>query len=195
MNRLSTTVRILTAAVLLSTLALAPSPARADEASKRAKVQEMFTLLHLDANMKRLTDSLMQQVRNVTARQLEGSTLTPDQQQKVDDFQKKAFELVEKSTSWPVVEPDYVSLYAETYSESEIDGILAFYKSPVGQSLLAKTPELTTKSIAISQKRVAALMPQLQALATQLGQELKPATPPAATTPTPNPTPTPAPKK
>lgn len=182
--------RLLTTAVLLSTLALAPSPARADDASKRAKVQEMFTILHLDANMKRLTDSLMQQVRNVTQKQLEGSTLTPDQQQKVDDFQKKAFDLVEKSTSWSVVEPDYVTLYAETYSEPEIDGILAFYKSPVGQSLLAKTPELTTKSIAISQKRVAALMPQLQALATQLGQELKPATPPpAATTPAPAPKP------
>ena len=32
--------------------------------------------------------------------------------------------------------------YARTYSEEEMEGIIAFYKSPAGQAMLAKAPQL-----------------------------------------------------
>jgi hypothetical protein len=36
-------------------------------------------------------------------------------------------------------------VYAETYSEEELTGILAFYRSPAGQAMLKKTPVLAGK--------------------------------------------------
>ena len=76
-----------------------------------------------------------------------------------------------------------VTLYVSTYSEPEIDGILAFYKSPAGTAMLAKTPELATRSLAISQDRMKVLQPELQDLARQLGEKLQAAGKPETSTP------------
>lgn len=43
-------------------------------------------------------------------------------------------------------------VYMETYTEEDIDAILAFYNSPVGKKMVAKTPELTQKSMQIGQQ-------------------------------------------
>ena len=34
--------------------------------------------------------------------------------------------------------PDLVKLYSDAYSENELDGILAFYRTPAGRAMLAK---------------------------------------------------------
>ena len=60
------------------------------------------------------------------------------------------------------LEPDFVKLYSDAYSEEEIDGILAFYRSPAGRTMLAKAADLTESSIAISQRRMAAVAPKIQ---------------------------------
>lgn len=48
--------------------------------------------------------------------------------------------------------------YARTFSEQELTQILAFQRSPVGQAMRAKTPELTRNVLS----SMAMLMPQIQ---------------------------------
>jgi hypothetical protein len=79
---------------------------------------------------------------------------------------------------WNRLEPDYARLYEATYTEDEIDGILAFYKSPSGQAMVEKSPMLVKQSSALVQERMKAVMPQLQQLmkdfAAQTGSDAKP---------------------
>jgi hypothetical protein len=153
-----------TALIILAILLAVPSVAHADEASKRVKIQELFTTLHLDKTMKQVMDAVLKQVKDASQKQLVGVTLTDAQQKKFDDFQQSVFDLVNAQMSWAKLEPDYIKLYSDAYTEEEIDGILTFYKSPVGQAMIAKTPELTTKSLQLSQGRMQAIQPQLRQL-------------------------------
>ncbi len=50
-------------------------------------------------------------------------------------------------------------ILADTYSEEELTGIVAFYESPVGQAMLAKSPELQQKLVPVAMD----LVPDLQA--------------------------------
>jgi len=50
-------------------------------------------------------------------------------------------------------------ILAETYSEDELTQIVAFYESPTGQSMLAKSPELQQKLVPVAMD----LVPDLQA--------------------------------
>ena len=50
-------------------------------------------------------------------------------------------------------------ILAETYSEDELTQIVAFYESPTGQSMLAKSPELQKKLVPVAMD----LVPDLQA--------------------------------
>lgn len=65
---------------------------------------------------------------------------------------------------WEVLEPILIDIYRQSFTQSEIDGMLAFYRSEVGQAVIAKMPVVMQNSIQAMQARVAALMPKLQQL-------------------------------
>lgn len=44
-----------------------------------------------------------------------------------------------------------IPIYEENYSEEEIDGLLRFYKSPIGQSYLKKMPKVSAEVNEVSQ--------------------------------------------
>ena len=90
--------------------------------------------------------------------------------------------VVSDSVGWASLEPEYVKLYAATYSEEEIDGILAFYKSPVGQKMLEKTPELSSGGMKIVQGRMGDFQPKIKALQDEYMKQLAATMPAGAAT-------------
>lgn len=162
---------------LLVMISLA-APARADEVSKRAKVHELFDVMHLDRTVQQMTDATMKQVSGLTQQMRMGRQPPPELQAKLDEFQKRVFDLVTAQVSWDKLEPEYTELYMQTYTEQELDDILTFYRSPSGASMIAKTPELLAKSTALSQERMQKIMPQLMQMLQDFVKEVSP--PPAA---------------
>ncbi|WP_324719252.1 DUF2059 domain-containing protein [Salinimicrobium sp. HB62] len=65
----------------------------------------------------------------------------------------------EMMTSLEDIYTKLAQVYIEEFTEAEIDEILAFYQTPVGEKMRAITPELTRKGMEIGQ---------------QWGQELQP---------------------
>ncbi|WP_373056102.1 DUF2059 domain-containing protein [Zunongwangia sp. H14] len=52
-------------------------------------------------------------------------------------------------------------VYVENFSEAELDEILAFYHTPVGEKMVAITPELTKKGMEIGQQWGMQLQPMI----------------------------------
>ena len=157
--------------------------ARADEASRKAKVQELFTVMRLDHTMDQLLGSIQQQTNSMMRTMPGYDAMTPEQQKIVTEYQNKVSTLANTSIGWKAMEPDMVNLYASTYDEHEIDGLIAFYKSPVGQTMLDKTPELNAKSVQFTKQRAQTLQPQLRELMQQFSTQFAAASkvpPPAA---------------
>ena len=139
-------------------------PARADDASKRAKVVELFQVMHVNRMTEQITDSVHKQME-LSMRSVPGAgNMNAEQKRLLEEYEGKVMAIVKDNMSWTVLEPQMVALYSSTYSEGEIDGILAFYKGAVGQSLLAKTPELTEKSMALTSGKLVTLQPQISAM-------------------------------
>jgi hypothetical protein len=118
---------------------------------------------------------------------------TPEQQKQITDFQQRVMDTVNQKIGWKALEPDFISLYSSTYTEEELDGIIAFYKSPVGQKMIEKTPELTAKSTQVTQQKMSELQPLLNQMVQDFMKQM------AASTGTPAPAqrtpPAPAPAK
>jgi uncharacterized protein len=148
-------------ALLLTLFLCLPPTVHADEASRRAKAQEMLTLLHMDRLMNQLMNTALQQTSAIT-KQLGGKTVKPEDQARIDEFQKKVFQLVESQMGWKALEPDYVDIYAKNFTDEQLDAILAFYKSPTGVALVEKLPTLTAQGMQIAQAKMATLQPQLK---------------------------------
>jgi hypothetical protein len=60
-----------------------------------------------------------------------------------------------------VLMPRYIeqmsSVYAQTYTAAELEGLISFYSSPIGRSVLDKTPDLAPEASAALEK----LLPEI----------------------------------
>lgn len=59
---------------------------------------------------------------------------------------------------------EMVDMYSEVFTASELNDIVAFYKTTTGQKAMEKLPEIMQKSMQVAQVRVMKNMGELQAL-------------------------------
>lgn len=130
-------------------------------------MHEMLAAMRLEETTNHLERAQEDRIEAMGQQQLAGVTLDGDQKKAYDEFRAKVVDLLRSSASWKALEPDFVKLYSDAYTEEELDGILAFYRSPAGRVMLAKTPELMEESLAISQRRMTELAPKVQSLVDQ----------------------------
>jgi hypothetical protein len=74
---------------------------------------------------------------------------------------------------WNRIEAMYVRIYQETFTQTEIDGITAFYRTPAGESMLAKMPLVLQRSMAEVQQLMTSMLPRLQQMARQQAEKIK----------------------
>ena len=127
--------------ILAATLICTPSPARADDASKLAKATEMMQIAMGD----QMTKSLEQTMKAMMATM--GKDMPAEQRAKATEMSEKSMSLAMEAFN--KARPALAKAYADTYSEEELDGILAFYKSPVGRALMQKAPEASQRAMPV----------------------------------------------
>ncbi len=153
------------AALLLSALPFAvPQVARADDASKRTKVEEMLAVTKTDSVSQNMLANVPTRVKTLAARQpmVTGAT-SPEQKKLATDYLQQMSQIASTAPSWTSLRPKVVDLYMAAFTETDLDGILAFFKTPAGQDYLAKSPELSQKTVDLLQTSVNALAPQFEA--------------------------------
>jgi hypothetical protein len=129
-----------------------------------AKAEEFLRVSHTEQMLSQTMSSVLNQTKSGAMQQMFGVTLTPEQTKQSEELQSKLVTILTNALSWEKIKPIYVKLYADTYTEQEMDGIIAFYKSPAGEAMLAKTPVIMTKSNELVQQLMATAMPEIQKL-------------------------------
>lgn len=80
--------------------------------------------------------------------------------------EKAVTDLFNKYYSWEKLSPAFIQIYHEVYSAEDLQQLVAFYKSDVGQKMLNKMPELMDKTMAaiikINEENMPKMMPELQ---------------------------------
>jgi len=130
----------------------------ADEASKNAKIEEIMVLSHSDRMMTQSLD----QMKNMVLAQVSKADMPAEARQASEEMQKKMMAMIADRLSWDKAKPVFIKVYADTFTEPEIDGILAFYKSPAGQAMLDKMPQLMQKSMAAGQQLMGDVQPEIE---------------------------------
>jgi uncharacterized protein len=131
-------------------------PLSADEASKSAKAEELLQLTQGDQMVKMMEPMMKGMVAQMD------KDMSAEQRAKVGEMQGKMMALVAVRLS--KAKPALVKVYTDTYTEEEIDGILAFYKSPVGKAFLQKMPEVMQRSMPVMMQMMGDLQPELKTM-------------------------------
>lgn len=98
----------------------------------------------------------------------------PDAAKKdIADFQKqlisKSFEIMNFNNLSKLIR----DVFVEVYTEEELKGLIQFYKSPVGQSMISKQPLVFRKIMEISQSNTMAVIPAMKAMTDEFVKTMK----------------------
>ena len=145
------------------------STAWADDASKKVKIEEILQITHTDQMLKQT----MEQVRAMQMDQLKKMDIPADQKAASDEIQRRTLALVTERLSYERAKPLYVQLYAEVFSEDEIDGIMGFYKSPAGKAMIDKMPMMMQRLMPMMQRMTADLQADVQKIVEEATQKQK----------------------
>lgn len=66
--------------------------------------------------------------------------------------------------NWDDLKPEFIRIYAESFTVAELRDLSAFYKTPTGKKSLEKMPELMNKGMAMGQERMMTRQEDLQKL-------------------------------
>ena len=132
----------------------------ADDASRMAKAQELLQVAKMDQGFKQVLERAQATIKAQTTRQV---TVAADKAA----LEEKISPILAQQLNWETLKPQYVKVYAGTYTEEELDAILAFYKSPAGQAWFAKSPAVGEKARQITQKAIQDAQSQVRKVADQ----------------------------
>jgi len=146
------------ALLLIAALLLAPAAHAADE----AKIAELLRITDMEKTyggmMKQSEGYFAQMQQQVSA----DPGLSPKQKEAAARALKAYLDKTQAEFSWEKMKPFLVSLYTEVFTDQEIDDMIAFYKTPTGQAVMAKTPLVFEKSMQHFQARMNGLLAELQ---------------------------------
>lgn len=157
---------------LLVLLALTSSCVWAEPASD-ATIKKLFEVSQTRGSVDAVNGQIKSLMDNVMRQASAGTSPTERQKQAMTNFQNKLSALIQQENSWELLEPRYLRMYRETFSEDEMTGMIAFYETPAGQAVIKKMPKLVQQIMVEAQGKVVQLMPKIQVIQKEFIEELK----------------------
>jgi len=159
---------------ILLALALACSTAfAADTKPTEASIKELLAL----TDAAKLIASIWAQVdgmtQNMLAQSTRGQELPAEAKAVIEKLRTDSMALARDEFSWAKMEVIYNKIYQDSFTQEELDGMIAFYKTPAGQAVIKKMPVVMQASMQELQKSMGPFMQKLQQLQLQAMTELK----------------------
>jgi hypothetical protein len=134
--------------------------------------------------MKEQLSNLQERINGMAKQQSGQGSLTPAQTTLTTAYLKQVQDLTTDEVGWEKLRPAVVQSYADTFTDADLDGIIAFYKTPAGNALLTKSPEIANKTMGMVQDKIKELQPKLGQITEEYAKNMQAAAPaPAAAAP------------
>ncbi len=155
---------ILALGVAASFAAENPAP-NSSPASNPASDESIRQLLEV-AQARKLVDSVMKQMDTLMLQTIQeatrGQQIPPKVQKQIDKSQAEVVGLLKDVLDWKKLEPMYIRVYQKTFSQQEVDGMIAFYKTPSGQAVIGKMPTVMQNTMEEMQAMMGPVLQKVQ---------------------------------
>jgi uncharacterized protein len=151
------TRRILTLLVFCTTAVFA-----ADAPPSEASVKKLLDVVQA----RQLIDTMKAQINGyftqAMQQMMQGQQITPEIQKQIDQGRGEAMSMMNEFLDWNKLEPVYVRIYQKSFTQQEIDNLIAMYQTPAGQIMLKKMPVVMQNTMAEMQQMMQPLMQRIQ---------------------------------
>ena len=139
------------------------------EASIRQMLEVMQARKLVDSMMAQMDTLLLQTVAQVA----QGRPVPPNVQKQIDQQRAEMMAMMKDLLAWEKLVPLYVRVYQKTFTQEELDGMLAFYKTPVGAAMIAKMPAVMQNTMEEMQSLMGPVMEKMQRMQKDVAAQMK----------------------
>ena len=150
---------ILLESVVLSVKAAQPSDQSIEQMMQAMQLEQLIgqTVSQMDVALK---SGVQEGLKDLT----KGKEPTAAQREATAKCAEKLSAAMKEELAVSKTKQLYVQAYRDTFTQEEVDGIIAFYASPAGKALVEKLPAAMQKPGAQMQAKIAPLMKKLEAM-------------------------------
>jgi len=141
----------------------------ADQDSHRAVALKFLEVTETQKMFDQMKDSYQQLITQY----MSAVDLPPEAAEDYEAMKQDIVKLGDSFWSWEEMKDVYIDIIIKVYSEDEIKELVAFYESPLGQKVIAKSPELMKESVQKSQELFQNKMPEIQQVMNKRVEELQ----------------------
>jgi hypothetical protein len=136
-------------------------------------LREMFTLAHTEETMNGMKPQLDAIITSSMKEVSQGKEITPERQAIMDRMREKLVAAYNETFSFDPLHLLLMRVYQATYTQDEVDGLIAFYKTPAGRALINKAPLMAQNLMGEMQSAMRPLMQRIGQIKRETDQEIK----------------------
>jgi len=163
-------VMLMMAFLAFVTVTIAADPV--DATKNKALAEKLMDSMRISQTMTSTLEMMKKMQMDMMSKRIKGKDL-----QNMEELNRSIMELVSRELSWEKLKGAFISIYAESFTAEELDAMIKFYESPIGNKLLDKQPELQQKTMQLMQSIIIKLMPEMEKLARESAEKQKKAEP------------------
>jgi uncharacterized protein len=135
-------------------------------------LRQLFALAHTEETMNSMKPQLDAIISSSMKEVSQGKEITPERQAIIDRMREKLVAAYNGTFSFEPLHLLLIRAYQATYTQDEIDGLIAFYKTPAGQALVNKGPLMAQNLMSEMQAAMRPLMQQIGQIRREADQEM-----------------------
>jgi uncharacterized protein len=130
------------------------------------------------AQTRKFIDTVMSQVdarvKSVIQQVVQAQSISPEVQKIFDKCRSDVVAMMQDEFTWDKLEPIYVRIYQKSFTQSDIDGMISFYKNrtPVDQSTINKMPLVMQSTMGELQKIMGPITRRIQRMQVEATAQL-----------------------
>ena len=145
----------------------------ADNPPSEASIKKLLEVSHahkiLDTMLGQLDGYMKQAMQQAT----QGQEVTPEIQKNIDKRRAEMMSILKETLDWNKLEAMYVRVYQKTFTQSEVDNLIAMYQTPGGQTLLSKMPMVMQNTMTEMQELMRPMMQRIQKMQQDVVSEIQ----------------------
>lgn len=138
--------------------------AKADQPASPASVETFLEL----TDARQLTEAGFAQVISLYTDMARQLGITDKEDPVLKKYLGSLDTLLEAEMGWEKVKGPIIEMYSSHFTDTEMQGLIAFYQSDLGRKTVETMPLAIADTVKISQTILTAIMPKIQALAIEM---------------------------
>jgi len=126
--------------------------------NSRAAADKLLTLFNMEVSY----EQSMEQAVKMSLGIIDSQDLPEEVKRKAKKAAEAGMKIAMRKFTWEKMKGMFVDIYAEVFTVEELEGMIAFYESPIGRKFIKKQPQLTAATMQKMQVLMQEMMPEIQ---------------------------------